>query len=146
MEESLSYLQQIKQAFDCKEVDIRTYSPLTLAFLGDCVFDLVIRTVVVERANRSAQSLHKMKSKIVKAETQAKLIERLLEDLTEEELAIYKRGRNAKSYTSSKNASLLAYRKATGMEALIGYLYLKGDMQRILALIRLGLEKEEIEL
>ena len=73
MEKSLSFLEKMKQEFACEEKDIRTYSPLTLAFVGDCVFDLIIRTVIVERANRSPHDLHKMKSAIVKAKTQAEL-------------------------------------------------------------------------
>lgn len=141
MEESISLLERIKQEFDCKPVDIRTYSPLTLAFLGDCVFDLIIRTVVVERGNRAPQGLHKTKSAIVKAQTQAEMIEVLLPFLTEEEQSVYRRGRNAKAYTPAKNASISDYRKATGLEALIGYLYLTQRTDRILELTKLGLEK-----
>lgn len=144
MESDLSMLSLMKQEFQCKEVDLRTYSPLTLAFLGDCVFDLIIRTIVVERGNRAPEGLHKTKSKIVKAETQAKMAEQILDALSEEEQSVYRRGRNAKSYTSSKNASIGDYRKATGLEALIGYLYLKDDMNRIIELTKLGLSKLEI--
>lgn len=146
MESGLSTLAAIKAEFQCEGVDIRTYSPLTLAFLGDCVYDLIIRTIVVERGNRAPEGLHKTKSRIVKAETQAKMIEALLEELSEEEQSVYRRGRNAKSYTSAKNASLADYRKATGMEALIGYLYLKDDMERILYLTKTGLQKLNIEI
>lgn len=77
MEESISLLSQIKETFACKETDIRTYSPITLAFLGDCIYDLVIRTVLVERCNRDANSLHKIKSAVVKADAQAEMIEAL---------------------------------------------------------------------
>ncbi len=136
-----SIVEQIKQTFDCKEVDVRSYSPLTLAYIGDAVYDLIIRTVVVERANRAANELHKRTIKYVKAEAQADMIESLMEELTEEELAVYKRGRNAKSYTMAKNASMADYRKATGMEALIGYLYLQNRTDRILELVRLGIDK-----
>ncbi len=140
MGESLSLLGQIKENFSCEPVDVRTYSPLTLAFIGDCVFDLVIRTVVVERGNRAANGLHKTKSAIVKAQTQAQMIEALLPELTSEEESVYRRGRNAKSYTSAKNASIGDYRKATGLEALIGYLYLMDRTERVLELIKKGLE------
>ena len=85
MEKSLSFLEKMKQEFSCEEKDIRTYSPLTLAFVGDCVFDLIIRTIIVERANRSPHDLHKMKSAIVKAKTQAELGEVIQELLTEDE-------------------------------------------------------------
>ncbi|MBQ7956122.1 MAG: ribonuclease III [Lachnospiraceae bacterium] len=134
-------LEQIKQIFECKEQDVRAYSPLTLAYIGDAVYDLIIRTVVVERANRAANELHKRTTKYVKAEAQAEMIEALLTELSEEEMAVYKRGRNAKSYTMAKNATMSDYRKATGMEALIGYLYLQNRMDRVLELVRLGIEK-----
>ncbi len=145
MEESLSFLKKIKQEFHCEEMDIRSYSPLTLAFLGDCVFDLIVRTVVVERGNRATEALHKKKSSIVKAQTQAQMAEVLLEHLSEEELAVYKRGRNAKSYTTAKNASMKDYRKATGFEALIGYLYLLDEQDRILKLMQIALQQLNIE-
>ena len=141
MEESISLLDLIKQSFELKEVDIRAYSPLTLAYIGDCVYDLVIRTVLVERGNEPANKLHKKTVAYVKAQTQAAMIEALLPYLTEEEEAVYKRGRNAKSYTSAKNASIGDYRKATGMEALVGYLYLTGQEARIMELIKTGLKE-----
>ena len=141
MEESISLLDLIKQSFELKEVDIRAYSPLTLAYIGDCVYDLVIRTVVAERGNAPANTLHKKTVAYVKAQTQASMIEALLPYLTEEEEAVYKRGRNAKSYTSAKNASIGDYRKATGMEALVGYLYLTGQEARIMELIKTGLKE-----
>ena len=141
MEESLTILEAIKRDFDCKDVDIRTYSPLTLAYIGDAIYDLVIRTIVVERGNRSANHLHKKTVTYVNARVQAKMMDVLEEELTEEEQAVYHRGRNAKSYTSAKNASIIEYRKATGLEALCGYLYLKGDQERMLTLIHTALAK-----
>jgi len=146
MEESLSLLKKLKQEFDCEEVDLRNYSPLTLAFLGDCVFDLIIRTVIVERGNRAPESLHKKKSAVVKANTQAKMAEAMLDILTEEELSVYKRGRNAKSYSVAKNASVSDYRKATGFEALLGYLYLQDKVDRIIILVKNALNKLELEI
>ncbi|MBE5867721.1 MAG: ribonuclease III [Lachnospiraceae bacterium] len=150
MEESVrlhgSMLEQIKQVFGCGEADVRAYSPLALAYIGDAVYDLVIRTVVVERANRSSNELHKRAIRYVNAKAQAQIIEELLEELTEDELAVYKRGRNAKSYTIPRNASPADYRKATGMEALLGYLYLQDKLERVLYLIRTGLQKAELEL
>ena len=146
MEKSLSLLEQMKQEFSCEEKDIRTYSPLTLAFIGDCVFDLIIRTVIVERANRSPHDLHKMKSAIVKAKTQAELGEAIWELLEEEEQAVYKRGRNAKSGTTAKNASVGDYRKATALEALLGYLFLLNKEDRILYLVKTGLQRMEIQI
>ena len=146
MEESLSLLKKLKQEFDCEDVDLRNYSPLTLAFLGDCVFDLIIRTVIVERGNRAPESLHKKKSAVVKAQTQAKMAEALLEDLSDEELAVYKRGRNAKSYSVAKNASVSDYRKATGFEALLGYLYLQNKEDRIIELVKSALKLLELDI
>ena len=99
----------------------------------------MIRSVVVERANRSANDLHKKTTRYVKAPAQSAMIEALLPELTEEEEAVYRRGRNAKSYTTAKNASVADYRRATGFEALMGYLYLKGDYKRMIDLIRAGL-------
>lgn len=146
MEESISLLRKLQNEFACEEVDLRNYSPLTLAFLGDCVFDLIIRTVIVERGNRAAESLHKKKSAIVKAQTQAKIAELILDGLSEEELAVYKRGRNAKSYSTAKNASVTDYRKATGFEALLGYLYLQNKEDRIIELIKSALGQMKIEI
>lgn len=141
MDESINLLEKIKQEFDCGDVDLRTYSPLTLAFLGDCVYDIIIRTVVVERGNRAPQGLHKKKSYLVNAKTQKELIESIQDLLTSEEEDIYRRGRNAKSYTTAKNASVGDYRKATGFEALLGYLYLDDKMDRVLFLVKEGLNR-----
>ncbi len=141
MDESINLLAKIKQEFDCEDVDLRTYSPLTLAFLGDCVYDIIIRTVVVERGNRAPQGLHKKKSYLVNAKTQKELVESIQELLTEEEENVYRRGRNAKSYTTAKNASVGDYRKATGFEALLGYLYLDDKMDRVMYLVKEGLNR-----
>lgn len=139
-QDSADLLRQIKRVFNCRENDVRSYSPLTLAYLGDVVYDLIIRTVVVERGNRAVNALHKRTTEYVKAQTQARMIEALLPMLTQEEEAVYKRGRNAKSYTTAKNASVADYRKATGFEALLGYLYLCNRMDRVLVLSKKGIE------
>jgi len=146
MEESISLLGKLKASFNCSEVDIKTYSPLTLAYIGDGIYDLMIRTIMVERGNRATSGLHKSTSKIVNAGTQARMIEALTERLTEEELAVYKRGRNAKSYTSAKNATIGDYRKATGFEALMGFLYLTDRMDRAIELLKQGLEEIAVEI
>ena len=139
MEESITLLTKIKEAFACEGQDVRAYSPLTLAYIGDGIYELVIRSVVVERANRSANDLHKKTTRYVKAPAQSAMIEALLPELTEEEEAVYRRGRNAKSYTTPKNADLMDYRHATGVEAVFGYLYLDGKMERAIDLFRLGM-------
>ena len=101
---------------------------------------------VVKSCAQTKDGLHKTKSRVVNAKVQAKMAEALLEELTEEELACYKRGRNAKSHTAAKNASIAEYRKATGLEALFGYLYLLGKEERILELTKMGLEKVDVNI
>lgn len=126
----------IKEQFELADVDIRTYSPLTLAYIGDCIFDLIIRSVVVGKGNTRPNQLHQRTSNIVKAHTQALIIEYLEPQLTQEEADIYRRGRNAKSYTMAKNATMADYRKATGLEAVIGYLYLTDQFARAVELTK----------
>ena len=136
----------IREQFEVPDVDIRTYSPLALAYIGDCVFDLVIRSVVVGKGNTRANQLHQRTSQIVKAHTQALMIEYLQDQLTEEETEIYRRGRNAKSPTMEKNATMADYRKATGLEALVGYLYLTDRFERVVELVRIGAEGLKLRL
>ena len=138
MEESLASV--IRQRFELPIQDVRTYSPLALAYIGDAIYDVVIRTIVVEKGNKSSGDLHKIAIKYVNAGTQAAMIEALIPKLTEEEETIYKRGRNAKSQSVAKNATVGDYRKATGFEALMGYLYLTDRFERIFELIESGLE------
>lgn len=145
MEESVSILQLVKNSFELKEADIRTYSPLTLAYIGDAVYDLIFRTMVVAKGNTSANRLHNRTIQFVKAPAQAQLVELIMEDLTDEELTVYKRGRNAKPYTMAKNATMGEYKKATGLEALTGYLYLTERTERVLELIQIGLHKMETQ-
>ncbi len=146
MEKSLTLLENIKKEFQCEEQDIRSYSPLTLAYIGDCIYEIIIRTVVVERGNKSPQSLHKTVTKYVKAETQCELFQVLQDELTEEEMAVMRRGRNAKSFTTAKNASVGDYRKASGLEALFGYLYLTGQTERAVSLLKSGLARIGMEI
>lgn len=137
----------IRECFGIKDVDIRTYSPLTLAFIGDGIYDLIIRTMIVGRGNTKASQLHQHTSHLVKAHSQSVMIEYMLPHMTEEEEAVYKRGRNAKSPTMAKNATMADYRRATGFEALMGYLYLSDRFERIMELVQIGLDglkKEEI--
>lgn len=145
MEESittqLSFIDYCKNSLKLGEVDVRTYSPLVLAYIGDAVYEVVIRTKVINHGSMQVNKMHKKSSSLVKAETQASLIKVLEEELTEEELAAFKRGRNAKSVSTAKNASVIDYRMATGFEALIGYLYLSEQYERMITLISHGLEK-----
>ncbi len=130
----------MREMMDLKEVNIETYSPLTLAYIGDSVYDLIIKTMVVNEGNRQVKKLHQVTSKMVQASAQSEMMRVLQEILTDEERAVYKRGRNAKSVSPAKNQSLTDYRRATGFEALIGWLYLKNDWKRIVDLIKIGLE------
>lgn len=130
----------LKERFQIPDVDIRTYSPLALAYIGDGIYDLVVRSVIVAEGNTRAVELHKRTSQIVKAQTQAEMIDVLLPLLTEEEAGVYRRGRNAKSYTMAKNATMADYRKATGFEALMGYLYLQDEFERLVELVKAGME------
>ena len=116
-----------------KEKDIKPneLSPLTLAFIGDTVFDLLVRETLICEANRPANDLHNLAVQKVKASAQAGFVEKLLPHLTEKETSVYKRGRNAKSGHLPKNASQSDYHMATGFEALIGYLYLSDEIDRI---------------
>lgn len=135
----------VLEKFQIPSKDIRTYSPLTLAYIGDGVYDLIIRSLMVGKGNTSAGQLHKQTSRLVNAKTQAEMIELLLPELSEAEEAVYRRGRNAKSPTMAKHASMSEYRRATGFEALMGYLYLEEDMDRILELVELGLTRLQPE-
>ncbi len=111
-------------------------SPLVLAYIGDSIYDLVIRTYLVSQGNMQVNKINRHACALVKAQKQSEMMGVLEEQLTEHELAVYKRGRNAKSYTSAKNASITDYRRATGFEALMGYLYLSGEYHRMMELIR----------
>lgn len=145
MEESVNrrdpngFLAAVQETFPGKRQDIRGYSPLTLAYIGDAVYDLIIRTVVVEQANRPANALHHITVKYVSAGAQAKIVEALMDRFSEEELAVYRRGKNSKPHTTAKNASVADYMKATGFEAVLGYLYLTDNMERALELVKEGI-------
>ncbi len=152
MEESIkdtlqaSILWKIRDGFNCKKTDIRTYSPLTLAYIGDAVYDLIIRSIVVERANRPPDKLHKTVIRYVNAKTQARMAEALETELNAEEASVFRRGRNARPHTTAKNASTADYHKATGLEALFGYLYLSDDMDRLTDLIKIAFGKLGLEI
>lgn len=123
---------------------MRSYSPLTLAYIGDGVYELIIRTILVKRGNRPVNQLHKQASSLVKAAAQSAMMETLEPLLTEEEKSVYKRGRNAHSTTMAKHATMADYRRATGFEALLGYLYLKEDFARLVELVRAGIREENL--
>ncbi|MBQ8306904.1 MAG: ribonuclease III [Blautia sp.] len=136
-------LTEFRELFGLKEQDVRTYSPLTLAYIGDAIYELVIRTVLVSRGNCPVNQLHRRAAALVKASAQSAMIGVLEPLLSPEERGIYRRGRNAHSPTMAKHATMADYRRATGFEALMGYLYLSGGYDRMLQLIRTGIEHVE---
>lgn len=138
MEASLN--DYLNSKFDIEPKDIRTYSPLTLAYIGDAIFDVVVRSILVNKGNTAVNKLHQRASSVVKAPTQAMMAAVLMDDFTEEEADWYRRGRNSKPHTKAKNATTMDYLEATGFEAVMGYLYLTGDMERICELVRRGIE------
>lgn len=147
MEESIKqtaekdFPELMREALQLQSVDIRTYSPLVLAYIGDAIFELFIRTKVVNHGSMQVNKMHKKSASLVQAKTQADLIKVLEAELTEEEHTVYKRGRNARSATTAKHATMIDYRMATGFEALMGYLYLTGQYERLFTLVHDGLEK-----
>ena len=132
---------KIKEQFEIKDTDINTYNPLTLAFIGDSVYETIVRTMVVSKGNKSVNALAKDKNKLVNAKTQSRIAEILTEYYTKEEADIYRRGKNAKTANHSKSAAYSEYHRATGLEAVFGYLYLTGKLDRCLELFKTALEK-----
>ncbi|MDO4938596.1 MAG: ribonuclease III domain-containing protein [Lachnospiraceae bacterium] len=124
-------------------MDPAQYSPLALAYLGDAVYELIVRERVLKEGNRQVGKLHKESTKYVNAGAQADLIMKIESELTDEERAVYKRGRNSSAHAAPKNQDVIAYRKATGFEALIGWLYLRGEMDRIFDLLDIAEENND---
>ena len=121
--------------------ELITISPLVLAYLGDTVYESYVREYLIRKnINKKVNDLHKSAIKYVNAKAQATVIHAIEEELTEDEERIYKRGRNQKSHTSPKNADIIDYKHATGFEALIGYLYLSEDNERLKYIISKGIE------
>jgi len=126
--------------------DIEMLSPIVLAYIGDGVYELFIRNVIVSRGIWLPKKFHKESVSFVKAKAQAELLEAIKGDLTEEENDIIKRGRNAKSGTIPKNADMMDYKNATGFEAMIGYLYLLGRYSRLKEIFeKVLIAREKIE-
>lgn len=119
-----------------------TYSPLSLAFLGDSVYDTLVREYLLKQDNMPVARLHSMKVQLVCAEFQSKAYDLIQDRLTEKELTVMKRGRNAKGNTVPKHANVIEYRRATGLECLMGYLFITGRTERICELFDLIIESE----
>ena len=138
----------IKEFFDGlsfsgeEKLSLNEYSPLNLAYIGDAVFEMCVRTMVIKNGNIPVNKLHKSSMGYVNAKAQADMFEKIKDKLAEDEFSIMKRGRNAKSFTAPKNADIADYRHATGLEALFGYLYLKGDIERLIEIFNMCINKE----
>lgn len=124
--------------------EAKQYSPLALAFLGDSVYEIMMRDAIIRSANMPAAQLHSLKIKRVCAAYQAKAVDTILPFLTEEEINIYKRGRNATGNSVPKNGNAADYHKATGFEALFGYLHLTGNAQRLHILFDIIIQTDEL--
>ncbi len=142
MEENITQdlMSKMEEVFSMEAMDAEDYKSLDLAYIGDCIYDLVIRTLVMSKGNRPVKDLHQATRTYVCASAQSKMMREIQGCLNEDERSVYKRGRNTKSVSAAKNQSVTDYRRATGFEALMGYLYLKKDYDRMLYLIRIGLE------
>lgn len=123
--------------------DYRQLNGLALAYVGDAIYEVYVRDYLIQSGLTRPNQLHKTATHYVSAKAQAKLIQQMNEQelLTEEEQDIFRRGRNSKSYTSAKNADIITYRISTGFEALIGYLHLTGQKERLEELVQWCIEK-----
>lgn len=142
MEESVRF--EFRDCFEemlhFQERDVHAYSPLVLAYIGDTVYDLMIKSMIVNEGNKQVHKMHEETSHYVQASAQSLMMRAIQPHLTGEEHAVYRRGRNAKSVSPAKNQTITDYRRATGFEALIGYLYLEKEYERLTKLIGIGLE------
>lgn len=137
MEEILDYLLK---PFNIERKEAKEFSPLVLAYIGDAVYELMIRSILVSRGNRPVNKLNKDATSLVKAGAQSEIVKLISDKLSEEEYTVFKRGRNSSPHTMAKNASMTDYKYATGFEALIGFLYLDNRCDRALELVKLGID------
>lgn len=137
MEEILDYLLK---PFNIERKEAKEFSPLVLAYIGDAVYELIIRSVLVSMGNRPVNKLNKDATSLVKAGAQSEIVKLISDNLSEEEYTVFKRGRNSSPHTMAKNASMTDYKYATGFEALIGFLYLDNRCDRALELVKLGID------
>ena len=122
-----------------KNIDLQTVSMQTLAFIGDSVYDLYIRTYLASKYNEKSGSLHKRATSYVSAKAQSNIIDNIISKLTEEEISVYKRGRNT-NISTNKHVDIIEYKKATGFEALIGYIYLNHNISRLEEILKYCIE------
>ena len=137
MEEILDYLLK---PFNIERKEAKEFSPLVLAYIGDAVYELIVRSILVSMGNRPVNKLNKDATSLVKAGAQSEIIKLISDNLSEEEYTVFKRGRNSSPHTMAKNASMTDYKYATGFETLIGFLYLDNRCDRALELVKLGID------
>lgn len=123
--------ENIKNTYFDFDIKPDMVSPLSLAYIGDAVYEVYIRSYIMHSENMPVAKLHKAATRYVSAKAQAEIVKKISDTLSPHELSVYKRGRNAHSYTSAKNADIVDYRMATGLEALIGYLYISKETKRL---------------
>lgn len=132
------FFESVLDEFSIRQSDVAQYSPLVLAYIGDTVYEVFIRTLVISEGNAPVNKLHRRSTEFVKAKAQSDIIHDIMALLTEEEQDVVRRGRNAKSGTIPKNADVTEYKYATGFESLLGYLYLKKDFSRLTEVLKMS--------
>lgn len=132
----------MRRDFDIKPMDVMNLQPLVLAYIGDAVYEAYVRTMLVVNKKTNVNMLHKMSVKYVKAQAQSDIVRRIMDRLTPEEQDVVRRGRNAKSATVPKHAEITDYRYSTGYEALIGYLYLLNQTDRLMEILRMSVDEQ----
>ncbi len=130
------FFDEITEKYEFK-IPAEQFSPLILAYIGDAVFELLTRSIVCSDGNAPVNKLNARSRQIVNASSQSEMFEKVKDCLSSQEFAVMKRGRNAKSFTSAKNAAINDYRRATGLEALFGYLFIKGSYGRIMEIFNI---------
>ncbi|HOV25270.1 MAG TPA: Mini-ribonuclease 3 [Pseudobacteroides sp.] len=134
----IEFIENILKDNNVSHKDVSQYSPLVLAYIGDSVYEVFIRTLLVSKGNAPVYKLHKQSVAFVKAKAQSDIIHNIMDNLTEDEREIVRRGRNAKSGTIPKNADVTEYKYATGFETLLGYLYLRKDFERLTEVLKMS--------
>ena len=140
---TFEFYEHIRDVLEIPEPDTDSCSPLVLAYIGYCIYDLIIKSMVVGRGIKQVQRLHEETSSYVQASAQSQMMRTMQQHLTEEEHAIYRRGRNTRSVSAAKNQTITDYRRATGFEALLGYLFLKKRYARLMEIVKIGLDSLE---
>lgn len=137
-----NFFEGILNGININSREVNAYSPLVLAYIGDAVYEVFIRTFLVSKGNLPVNKLHRQSIGYVKAKAQSDLVHRIMDLLIPEEQDIVRRGRNAKSGTIPKNADVNEYKYATGFESLIGYLYLKRDFDRLTQILKMCIAEQ----